>query len=347
MACIPGQLPSKWLKILQILWVLSVCFSQIENLFYLVFANVDWKIAAIVSWQLNCFSRIIFTIIVLMTRKSIFAFFDDILSSIPDSKRRRLKRISWILTITYIVYAILWYLASIFMQDDDRMLKVVTHFSTLVNSFNNWLAGGCFIYIYLIRCLGAQDTSVLQSTDKCLKRRHSFELIQGLWTHESKMEKKRSEFQRLFGFVPFFVLLNNFAGVPGLIARVSNSNATRMSIADYAIFVLADGSEILVCFWLIFETSSYWKKTVDRKRRLLQQLISKMDTKADLNRRLDFMILHQEMSRLLEAGTPFTGIGLFNIDFDLFASFASAIITFSVLILQLQQQFDESHNKTL
>ena len=201
---------------------------------------------------------------------------------------------------------------------------------------NNYLVIYPLYYILMIRILSEHEVKLLQQASDviqddggCSKRS---------LTYASSLLYQciaaRHTFERLFNIIPFSVFGVLFFMIPSSIADVSITRRAQQmkSLADFQVMMY--GTFHFAVLLLIVTLIHSVCRTKQQTQAAAQQLIHTI-TQANLTHSLTA----GQQSLINDANAyrdmPFTGLFLFNVDTSLVLTFASSLITFTVLLCQL------------
>ena len=144
----------------------------------------------------------------------------------------------------------------------------------------------------------------------------------------------RNEFEQLFNIIPFILLSILFVDIPAALLDINNDkrNTDRIYLIIYICYYIVDtGLYFMLALFLVHNVSRSAERTYEAASELIEIIQDKNLIHLYSNgwqSVIDSLKLYQNFS--------FTGSKLFRIDHNLVLTFVSAIITFSVLLIQLQ-----------
>ena len=192
------------------------------------------------------------------------------------------------------------------------------------------------LYIVVLRLVADADVAQLET----MMHRCSSTRARKLLTERFKTVALWQEFEQLFNIVPFMVMAILYHTIPGFIVgliRDAQMKATHFPflLAAYTIFHVVILTHVLLLVFSVTRAQNAVSQASERLIRQLQQQSCSSIEEASARHSLEQELRHPQ---------SLTGWHMFTIDPSLLLSFAASVISFSVLLIQLQDHGSQARS---
>lgn len=210
-----------------------------------------------------------------------------------------------------------------------NLINILTCVFSIVLSTNNYLINYPLAYLFFMRILTSCQVREMRGLRNMISNRGSFRLIAEL----KRMSAVREEFERLLNFIPFILFAVLFVSIPDAVINIVRhaDASTIYSIVALCQVAMSQLSIILVVFIVAYFACK-------SKEEMDVAAAEVIDALQDRHYKDVETIAYQSLIRALEKyqNFSFTGWTLFSIDRQLILTFLSSVVSFSVLLIQLQ-----------
>lgn len=345
---------SKSVRILQLTWIVVVVASEWQSLYYACTHFRAWKLAWFLSFVTYYICSMAFHVVCYRRRNLISRFLNGLICEASLENKMTISKMSKRFSCAYLFWSVYQFLGKLLLlysyQHQTPIQIVIDVIEVAISATTIWIPRSIFVYVYFVKILWLLESQAMQKLSDRLKTKtvtsgqetipvSAEDVFFQMYKHERRMDLLYQILHDLLSFVPFLTILFMFIAVPGMITQVFSND---QPLLDFIATGMVHFMEIGLCIWSIIVISRSWKETVDHKRDILTSLLLRINPQSN-----HVQSLLQDMSRRIERRTPFAAsLGLFCMEETLIVSFGSAIITFSVLFLQLQQQYEEFMSTT-
>lgn len=287
-------------------------------------------------WSVTYFAYVCTQVLIVKNKRDITNLLRNIQDCIAPHLATKLNRVwRWSLVIVF-AYYILGVAFNMLEYYEQKSMKTLTnafmHFdvSSSVISFhlifairvlygNTWLFVLFVIYNYVLTSIDYVHISYFNHE---LSLNESVQSLRQLWL---KVTEVHDTFEHLLSFVPGVLFASLFMRTMTYIAGLRETQLRFNLLTVLLIYFFV--SKLTYCVWIVFKIS-YTNNHLNRMFRRFQE--------TSINRNsFDLELLRQDIAATLHVN--FTGSGLFTLNKELLLSFASAIVSFTILYLQLTQ----------
>ena len=210
----------------------------------------------------------------------------------------------------------------------DTWTTVRLTFQVLPTQMNQFFIVYPTLYLIVLRLASDADVAQLETMQHLVKID-----ARKLLTERKRTAALWQEFEQLFNVVPFMVIGILYLTIPGIIVGLRqdaqvHSPHLPYSLASFIIFHVIIVTQVLL---LIFAVT----RAQDRVREASERLIDKLQLQSCSS--VEEASARHSLEKELRQQQPLTGCRMFTVDPSLLLSFAASVITFSVLLIQLQE----------
>lgn len=203
--------------------------------------------------------------------------------------------------------------------------------SSLIVHTNHYLINYPLVYVIVMRVLASSQVKELRTIRHLVGKKEPLVL-----THcVKRVSAVRQEFERLLNFIPFTLFAVLFVSIPDAVTSIAKLSTTVPGslVARFALHqVLQLQAAIILIIFLVVYYACKSKEEMDEAAAEVMDYLNER-----FHKNLE-TIGYQTLTQSLKEyqNFSFTGWTLFTIDRQLILTFLSSVISFSVLLIQLQ-----------
>lgn len=267
--------------------------------------------------------------LVILLRNIQFCVTPDLAPKLDESWRLSLAAVA-IFYVLEFSFSLLYYYEEEFVE---KVFSALMHFDVSVHKVafylaafpiqvlytNVWAFVSFVVYNYILTCIDCVHYSFFNHE---MSRNKSIQTLRRKWFQVSEIREK---FERVFSLLPLLWFANLFMKTMTYMNTIRLMEF-RMKLLT-AIYVYFFVSKLMYTFYIVFK--------VDNINHKLSEMFKKVHKRSLSYRNDEFELLRQDIAATLYV--HLTGFGLFALNKELLLGFVSAVISFTILYLQLTQ----------